>query len=319
MNCNWLTKATLQEGITAIGKYAFCNTGISNIHIPATVKAIDDYAFASCAKLDGVVIPANTLEIGDYCFAYCTTLNNVTFEDHATDKYTTLGTHIFYNCSAMTQVALPNAFRNTLEEQIAISGYSTKHLTGAIPSYMFAGTGIVEAVLPTSVDLYYTEGVFANCKNLVRIVLMDQPTAYTGYVVDMVYQCYNGTWLDGCDQFEYFYTQHFTGDMAYIVPILDRGGAYELHMDTVFSQEPGAKYTVFHSAARFNWASAQFRLYFDKATYEEIIPCFETINTHWDIRVFDKNGYELISDEETGAVAYVLDTEGNKVWEASKA
>jgi hypothetical protein len=35
--------------------------------------------------------------------------------------------------------------------------------------------------------------------------------------------------------------------------------------------------------------------------------------------VFDKNGYELISDEETGAVAYVLDTEGNKVWEASKA
>jgi hypothetical protein len=107
--------------------------------------------------------------------------------------------------------------------------------------------------------------------------------------------------------------------MAYILPILDRGGAYELHMDTVFSQEPGAKYTVFHSAARFNWASAQFRLYFDKATYEEIIPCFETINTHWDIRVFDKNGYELISDEETGAVAYVLDTEGNKVWEASKA
>jgi len=319
MNCNWLAKATLQEGITAIGKYAFCNTGISNINIPATVKAIDDYAFASCAKLDGVVIPANTLEIGDYCFAYCTTLNNVTFEDHATDKYTTLGTHIFYNCSAMTQVALPNAFRNTLEEQIAISGYSTKHLIGAIPSYMFAGTGIVEAVLPTSVDLYYTEGVFANCKNLVRIVLMDQPTAYTGYVVDMVYQCYNGTWLDGCDQFEYFYAQHFTGDMAYILPILDRGGAYELHMDTVFSQEPGAKYTVFHSAARFNWASAQFRLYFDKATYEEIIPCFETMNNHWDIRVFDKNGYELISDEETGAVAYVLDTEGNKVWEASKA
>ena len=315
MNCQKLTSVTIEGEPTRIGDYAFYNTGISEITIADTVKYIGDYAFAYCANLNNVYIPImDLMEFGNYCFAYCTSLSDVAFEDYTPAKaanYPSLGSHMFYNCSSLTQVVLPTKFRISKADQYSYLRYGyTSNMSGAVPSYMFAGTAIVEAVLPVSVDYYYTDGVFAGCKKLEKIIMTDQPSNYSktqgGYV--------NASWVDGCDNFQYFYTEYSASNSAFVFAVLSNGGITEFHMGTLLDVE---KYTEISAGAPLSYTNANLRVYIEKQTWQELIPCFASVTNPWTMQLFDKDGNQLVCSEDDGTVAYVLDKNGNKIWEAS--
>ena len=63
-----------------------------------------------------------------------------------------------------------------------------------LPSYMFAGTGITHAVITCEVQNFMTEGVFANCENLVRVSYTE---AYSASVDEI-----NHRMFTGCDNYD---------------------------------------------------------------------------------------------------------------------
>ncbi|MBR5513505.1 MAG: leucine-rich repeat protein, partial [Ruminococcus sp.] len=54
--CSKLEKLTLNEGLTTLGEGAFCDTKISSIYIPSTIKNVTSYGgpFRNCESLNNV-------------------------------------------------------------------------------------------------------------------------------------------------------------------------------------------------------------------------------------------------------------------------
>ena len=172
-----LKSLVVPNQITAIPEYAFAGSAIESVTLHANVTSIGDHAFDGCAALNNFVVPNTVKQLGDYAFANCTALTNFTFEDiiEGQEGYN-IGEHFFDGCTAMTQVILPNAL--IFEGRDGIQ-------TDCIPSYMFANTGIVNAVIPARVTDLETIGVFYNCKQLVTV---DFETKYiTGYSMGALY------------------------------------------------------------------------------------------------------------------------------------
>ena len=68
---------------------------------------------------------------------------------------------------------------------------------------------------------------------------------------------------------------------------------------------------------RFYLLDESMCLYFEEMSYEELIPLFVKIQSAWNMKIYDKDGNLLVSSEENGAIASVLDANGNVIWEAN--
>ena len=73
-----IEEITLDEGITEIGDYAFCNcTGISDIDLPDTVTTIGANTFNGCTGFRSFILEDNIASVGENAFAACSYLQKV--------------------------------------------------------------------------------------------------------------------------------------------------------------------------------------------------------------------------------------------------
>ena len=215
-----ITSFNFASKYTNVAPFAFANcTELTTITLAEGIKTIGAHAFDGCKKLNNVTIPksatmpANTsasskdvvTTLGNYAFANCTSLSNVTYT--TTSDIYVIGTHLFENCTAMTQVKLPSVYQISDEQAAALyftcgSGIfaNVNTTTGAvsyryagmkqvIPAYMFAGTGIVNAVIPSNVVYLETDGVFANCAELETVTFQATSLKYKYIGNYMFYNC----------------------------------------------------------------------------------------------------------------------------------
>lgn len=70
----------LGEGVERIEEKAFQNTGITQIHLPQSLKYIGANAFTECTKLREISIPKEVNFIGNHAFSNCTSLESIVFE-----------------------------------------------------------------------------------------------------------------------------------------------------------------------------------------------------------------------------------------------
>ena len=106
-SCNitsYITSIVIEDGVTSIGDYAFCDCNCTAITIPESVVSIGDSAFYGCSKLTSIAIPDSVTSIGDYAFAYCYELTSITIPD----SVTSIGEGTFYQCSKLTSVTVPD-------------------------------------------------------------------------------------------------------------------------------------------------------------------------------------------------------------------
>ncbi len=306
MNCTNLVSVTMADELTEIGQYAFYNTALTTVTIPASVTTIGDCAFMYCASIDNVVVPKTVTTMGNYLFAYCTALSNFEFEHFAEDesvKTQKVGTHFFYNCPNITKVVLPDKINITDEDKTASgSSYNTD-----IPSYMFAGTGIVNAEIPKNGSslYFFTRGVFANCKELVSVYIEEVPdnsiSSY-GYC--------NPSYFEGCDKLEAIYID-MLDKSAYVLGAVSKWPA-ALHLNKSVTEEDTNQ---LNASAYFEKVYFEdFELHFDADTYTDVIAYLANVNTSWNFKVYDKDGNRLYCSEIDGSVAYVEDAEGNVIW-----
>lgn len=127
-NCTNLKRATLPEGLTAIGANCFrvCSK-LESIDLPATVGSLGNLAFYNCKALTAIVIPEGVETIPRSLFANCSALTSATLpstlksmeseafsstglkEITIPEGVTSLGNNLFNACKSLESVQLPDA------------------------------------------------------------------------------------------------------------------------------------------------------------------------------------------------------------------
>lgn len=111
-----LGELTLNYGLRKIGEYAFAESSLKNIVIPASVIEVDNGAFSFCEALESMSWSYSTTKIPDRAFEGCKMLKNIVLPTGVT----AIGSEAFFDCTGLEQVQLPDslstigssAFRN---------------------------------------------------------------------------------------------------------------------------------------------------------------------------------------------------------------
>lgn len=191
---NNLTKITIPDTVTSIGKNAFGNgwvgdlvfsgdmlvggttcSSLTSIEIPDSVTSIDERAFYGCTALEKITFPKNLQSIGKEAFLYCmklpsadisgvTEIPESAFEEcrsletiKLSGKLETISEAAFRNCQKLDGVTLPDT------------------LTGIGKSAFASCTSLSEIHIPESVT-ELGDMAFGNCTNLQAANI---PSAFT--------------------------------------------------------------------------------------------------------------------------------------------
>ncbi|MBQ6018379.1 MAG: leucine-rich repeat protein [Clostridiales bacterium] len=205
-DCTNLKSIVLPDTLEVIGNYAFSNSGLVSVTIPAKVVLGED-AFSGCEKLQSVTFAEGITSIPNYAFVGCTSLKTVNIPDTVTyigisaftessiesvvipGSVKEIGDYAFYGCYNLSSATIGKGVE-TIGEQ---AFFECKKLESiAIP-------GTVKIVKPSLFSNCYNlrylelgEGIeeihkeaFSNCSSLETIIL---PST----IVDIRYQAFYG-------------------------------------------------------------------------------------------------------------------------------
>ncbi|MBR2621935.1 MAG: leucine-rich repeat domain-containing protein [Clostridia bacterium] len=164
--------------ILSFGYRAFYNAkNITEMHIPASVVAIDYYAFANCTALETVTFADGSGLNGVYegAFYGCKNLSEIQLPDGIDE----ISDFAFYGCRKLTKlpVSETSGIKGIYSYAMAYSGLGGEFTTPAtlydIGDYAFLGTRVTEVIITdTNVkDLIIGIGAFEECNVLEEITL----------------------------------------------------------------------------------------------------------------------------------------------------
>ena len=214
-NCTTLKEVSIPEKDSneayTIGKYAFNNTGLTEINLPNGITKIEEYAFLGCESLINVTIPDSVISIDNMAFGGCLSLRSVdlpksiyvinssTFKDCKKlsrinlENITEIGDSAFENCSSLKNVEFnylksigEKAFACTSLEEITIS----KSITDIYES-AFYGCAVKKVIFNSNEccfehgwggDRWDFEPAFEGCSQLTTIVFGENVTNIPAYI-----------------------------------------------------------------------------------------------------------------------------------------
>lgn len=169
-----VTDYTIPATVTAIDSYAFIGaTRIVSVRIPAdsALQNIGNGAFAYCSKLKSFTFPDNMEKVPDYFFNNCKELRSVTIPE----TVTSIGASAFCGCSNLSDVRIP--------ENVTEIGSGAFQQCGSLKSIDIPGgvtvigprafqecKGLTEIVLPEGIE-YIDESTFKSCTGLKSITV----------------------------------------------------------------------------------------------------------------------------------------------------
>ena len=143
-----IKSATIKEGVTSIGAWAFSGCALTSISIPEGVVSIGEKAFRGCNNLISIVTPKSLAVMGTEVFYECGNL--LTAEING--SLTAMPTSTFYHCRKLSSVILPSSI-TSLQWGVFFSCEGLRSLTclAATPpscaDYSFHGVSTAECVL----------------------------------------------------------------------------------------------------------------------------------------------------------------------------
>lgn len=118
-SCTRLTEIGLPNTLSSIGAWAFANTGLTAIHLPNSVRTVDNHAFCACTALTDVTLSSNLQELGAGAFWGCTALQNVVLPN----RLQSISYCLFYGCTELRAVTVPQSVQNIENEAFSGSSY----------------------------------------------------------------------------------------------------------------------------------------------------------------------------------------------------
>ncbi len=99
-----LQTVNIGSNITAIGNYAFYNSGLTSLTLPGNVTSIGDYSFASCSALTSLTFNKGLAIMGENAFSTCHALTSI---GTLPATLTTISKRAFSYCDAFTTLTIP--------------------------------------------------------------------------------------------------------------------------------------------------------------------------------------------------------------------
>ena len=164
------------SNILSFGYRAFYGAkNLREITVPATVVAIDYYAFAQCSNLETVKFEEGSRLAGIYegAFFGCGKLKNIILADNIVE----ISDYAFYGCTSLTEIPVSDTsmIKGIYSYAFAYSGicgdFATPKTLIDIGDYAFRGTKITSAFIPddNKLDLIIGIGVFEECEVMEKI------------------------------------------------------------------------------------------------------------------------------------------------------
>ena len=141
-----LKTLTLNEGLTAIGDYAFASSGLTGLRFPTSVTAFGSGLFDNCASFSEITLAMP--RVPDKIFSLGKGLTSLTLEDTVQE----IGTEAFSACDNLTSVEIPASVK-------------------VIGSSAFSGCSKLSSVTLHEGLTEIGHRAFASCKALQTIVL----------------------------------------------------------------------------------------------------------------------------------------------------
>lgn len=167
---NSINTIIIENGITNISDYAFCNSPVISIYIPDSVTSIGQKAFYK-SKLLSVTIPGSIKTIGNDAFSNCVDLISATISEGVE----TIGERAFMSCLALRSIDFPSTITNvgngaftqcTKATSVRFKPSSNKVILG---DNLFEGCSILSDVtLPEKADCI-SFGMFSACHALQKL------------------------------------------------------------------------------------------------------------------------------------------------------
>lgn len=143
--------------------------GCNSSEIPAAVKTISSYAFAQ-SNITAIIIPANVTKIEDYAFSSCRKLADITIES----ENTVIGVKAFDGCDKVTDVTIP---ANAIEYIAQVSLRKVVITSGTVKAGAFEDC-LTLNYLVICPDVVVEDGAFAGCINITTLTAPVSALAY---------------------------------------------------------------------------------------------------------------------------------------------
>ncbi len=158
-----ITKITVSEGVTSIGKYAFngCKKA-EEISIPDGIETIGYGSFDNCASLKSISIPASVTKINSAPFYYCINLTEIAVAE-ANQKYCSDSSGILYNKDKTELIQYPCGKKD--------ANFSLPFTVTTINLGAFAGSSYIKNIIISESVTEIDSMAFYECTSLKIITL----------------------------------------------------------------------------------------------------------------------------------------------------
>lgn len=106
--------ATIPEGTTEIGRFAFSRSSVQSVTLPESVTTIDYAAFYHCDDLDSVVLPNTVTRVGAKAFTHTGWMDD--FEENSLDDFLISGDVLVAYKGDLPEVTIPDGVRVIADE-----------------------------------------------------------------------------------------------------------------------------------------------------------------------------------------------------------
>lgn len=208
--CTNIKSVEIPESVVEIGQWAFAETGLQKVIIPASVRKIGDAAFCRCKNLEEVrlfngvkeigegafsetaikdiVLPNSLTIVGDSTFSKCTKLVSATLSSNLTE----IADYMFNGCTSFGSLNIPLsvtvmgdfAFSQTVFENVNLAETNIIQIGGGTFSEC---SNLKNVTLPNTL-VKLDDGAFQMCMNLETVVL---PEGIKSISYNAFYDCKN--------------------------------------------------------------------------------------------------------------------------------